>query len=286
MQKLAFIGLGKMGGPMARHLVAAGYSVTGYDLSADALKTFTEAGGSAAGSVAEAVEGCEAVMSSLPNSDVSVAVAEGEIRPAIAPGQIVIDLGTITPPEARRLAPLFTKKGAVYLDVPVSGNPHTAGLRLFGGGDRDTFQRCRPILEVIGDPEHIVYAGESGSGQVVKGVNQLATGLINAALLEAVSFGVNAGVPVEVLRKGIGGGDLWRQAFDQVCEKIQAGDGNHVGVKVGQYGYFLREAGDRKRPMPITESLGKYLKNAEIVTVEANRPSPSFWRELTKEQTG
>ena len=189
---LGFIGLGAMGGPMARNLLAAGYALTGFDIDADRLDATVEAGAACGDSAADVVQRSEVVLTSLRSSAVWVEVAEAALVPNAREGQAFIDLGTVAPPETRRLAAAFAERGASLLDVPVSGGPggSTSGtLRMFAGGDRAVYERCRPILEVLGDPERVVYMGPSGAGQVAKGVNQLAMGLADAAYLEAIALG-------------------------------------------------------------------------------------------------
>ncbi|MGD2176036.1 MAG: NAD(P)-dependent oxidoreductase, partial [Candidatus Brocadiaceae bacterium] len=234
LPRIGFVGLGSMGGPMARNLLAGGYEVTGYDIDEDALGAAVSAGARAAGSVAEVVEAGQVVMTSLPYSHTWVEVAEGELVPAARDGQVFIDLGTVAPPETRRLAGEFAATGAILLDVPVSGGSRGARegtLRMFAGGDRSTYEQCRPILEVLGDPERIVYCGPSGSGQVVKGINQMAAGMTRAVMLECLALGEHGGADLAAARQGVGGDAGWRAVFRGVAEAVLEGNGKHVGVK-------------------------------------------------------
>ena len=282
---IGFIGLGAMGGPMATNLLAAGYSVTAYDPDAERLGEMAVQGADPTADTAEAVRAGEIIMTSLPNSATFVEVADRALLPEARREQTFIGLGTVEPGEVRRLAPEFEARGARLLDVPVSGGPHGARdgtLRMFAGGEREVFDACRPVLEVLGDPERIVYCGPSGTGQVVKGVNQMAAGLSNAAFLEAAVFGVLGGADPDAIRRGIGGESGWRGAFNSIAERVVAGEAEYVGVKHGQLPYFLAEAEENGFELPLARALHAFCEGAPEIVREANRMSPSFWRELTE----
>ncbi len=282
--RIGFIGLGAMGGPMARSLLIGGQRVVGYDLDVEARTRFMESGGTLARTPEELVRATTVVFTSLPDSATFADVAETRLLPHSHNGQVFVDTGTVVPAQIRRLARMFARRGAVLLDAPVSGGPDGAEagtLRLFVGGDLDTFNRVKPLLQIVGDKEHVSFCGPSGSGQVVKGVNQLAMGLVNAALLESVAYGVNAGITPDTLRELVGGEDGWRKMLADICTKVEKSEAEGVGIKVGQYAMFLLEAREKGFDLPICKGLLSYLAKAEPVIREANRMSPSFWRELT-----
>ena len=282
-KRIGVIGLGAMGGPMARNLAAAGYAVGAFDLGQERLDAAVAAGVSAAKSAAAVVAVSEVTLTSLPSSDAFVRVAEESLLPAIQAGQIVIDLGTTTPPETRRLAARFAERGATLLEAPVSGGPggaERADLYMFAGGDEATFQRCRPLLETLAGPSKLTYCGPSGAGQIVKGVNQLMMGLGAAAYLEALAFGVRAGVDVTTIERAIGATGRWRPDFNAVAKYIVAGAGEEVGGKFRELPYFLREAQAQGFALPLTELLYALCDAGPRVVVDDNRPAPSFWREL------
>lgn len=286
--EIGFLGLGAMGAPMVRNLLEAGYEVVAYDPNPERLSACASFGAVPARNEAEVVSRTDVVLTSLPSSEAFVEVAEGHLLPNCRPGQVFIDLGTTAPPETRRLAAAFEAKGAVLLDAPVSGGPQgveTRSLRIFAAGDKEVFERCRPILEALGGPDWITYCGPSGSGQVVKGVNQLAMGLSAAAYLEAVAFGVMAGVDPGVIRRavgGSGGAGNWREYLDIVAKAVEEGNGKHIGVKFRELPYFLREAEEKGFELPLTRVLYSFCDAGERVVVDDNRPAPSLWYELTK----
>lgn len=283
--KIGFIGLGAMGGAMTVTLLTAGYQVYAFDLDAVRLSTAVDAGARAVGSIAELVALSDVIATSLPSSDAWVRVAEQKLLPCVRPGQVVIDFGTVTPPETRRLAQLFADKGVDLLDVPVSGGPggaQSGRLYMFAGGPPATVERCRPILEAVGGTEHLTYCGPAGCGQVVKGVNQLMMGLVDAAYLEAIAFGVNAGIDAPVIAQAIGSEGRWRKDFSAIARRIAEGQGDHVGVKFRELPYFLREAEEAGFPLPLTKLLWEFCDKGERIVIDDNRPAPSFWHELTK----
>ncbi|MBI1926060.1 NAD(P)-dependent oxidoreductase [Candidatus Poribacteria bacterium] len=282
---IGFIGLGEMGGRMARNLIGAGYPLIAFDINAERLAACASAGATAADSAADAVKRSEVVMTSLRSSEIFVEVAENHLLPHAREGQMFIDLGTTVAPETRRLAAGFAAKGAALVDAPVSGGPQGAAqgnLRMFVGGDAQVVARCRPILEVLGEPERIVYCGPSGAGQVVKGVNQLAMGLGDAAYMEAIAFGVRAGVSLEAIEKAVGGGGgHWREHFSAIARQIIRGKGGTMVVKFPELPYFLEEAEEQGFEIPLTQALYAFLKTSEHFMLDnMNRPSRSFWLTL------
>lgn len=284
LPSIGFIGLGAMGGPMVANLLKAGYPVCGFDLNADCVQTCTKSGMQAAASVADVIAQSDWVLTSLPSSDAFVQVAEEHLLSHARQGQIFIDLGTVTPPEARRLAGLFLEKGVFLIDAPVSGGPAGAergDLYIFVGGDEAVYWQCHALLKVLGEPSRITYCGPSGHGQIVKGVNQLMMGLGDAAYLEAVAFGVRAGVNAEVIAQAIGDTGRWRTDFNAIARRVAQGTGEQIGVKFRELPYFLREASVQGFTLPLTEALYNFCDAGERVVIDDNRPAPSFWWQLT-----
>ena len=283
-ETLGFLGLGQMGNPMARNLLRAGYRLIAFDIVPERLRAIVAAGAEAGRTAADAIERSEVVLTSLRSSEMFVQVAEADLLPHARPSQVFIDLGTTAPPETRRLASAFAAKGATLLDVPVSGGPHgieTLTLRMFAGGDEDVFARCRPILEALGGPNHLVYCGPSGSGQVVKGVNQLAMGLADAAYMEAMAFGVRAGVKLEAIRDAVGGTDGWRGHLAALAQRILDGHGESLWVKFPELPYYLAEAAERGIELPLTRALRAFLESADPRWRDnMGRPTVSFWHEV------
>ena len=285
---IGFIGLGAMGGPMVANLCRAGYPVYVYDLDATRTAAGISEGAQAAASIGELVPNVDAILTSLPSSHAFVHVAETELLPLVRPGQAVIDLGTVTPPETRRLAARFAAKGMTLIDSPVSGGPggaQNARLYMFGGGEEEAVQQWRPVLESIGGADLFTYCGPAGSGQVVKGVNQLMMGLVDAAYLEAIAFGVNAGVDIETILQAIGNQGRWRKDFNQTAARIRQSEGERVGVKFRELPYFLHAADDQGFPLPLTAVLRAFCAAGPRTVIDDHRAAPSFWRQLTGDWT-
>ncbi len=272
-----------MGGPMARHIASVASPLSVYDRAPVALAAAVANGATAAESVAELVSRSDVVCTSLPDFTVFVEVAQTELLPAAREGQLFIDFGTTTASETVRLAHAFAERGARLVDAPVSGGGGGAvagTLRVFAGGRAEDVEAVRPILEAVGDPQRVVYCGSSGQGQAMKVVNQLGMGLVHAAVLEAASFGRRAGLDLEAMERAIGGDGGFRGLFSTVLAKMADGAGDDVGIKYGQLGAFSEEAGLMDHRLPIADALLEFCRDAELLTVEAGRPSPSFWREL------
>ncbi len=202
MSRIAFIGLGNMGGPMAANLIKAGHRLRAYDLVPAALDAVVAAGATAAASAPETLDGAEVVISMLPASRHVEALYLGEdgLLAQIPAGALVIDCSTIAPASARKVAEAAAARGLAMLDAPVSGG--TAGaaagsLTFIVGGEADTLERARALLQAMG--RNIFHVGASGAGQVAKLCNNMALGVIMAATGEAIALGVAQGLDPQVL---------------------------------------------------------------------------------------
>jgi len=200
--KIAFIGLGNMGAPMALNLLKAGYPLTVFDLSPTALKTLADAGALAAGNAKQAIESAEIVISMLPASrHVESLYLGGEgILAHIANGALIIDCSTIAPQSAKKVAQAAAARGLAMVDAPVSGG--TAGaaagtLTFIVGGSTVDLERARPVLNAMG--KNIFHAGEHGAGQTAKICNNMLLGILMAGTAEALALGVANGLDPKVL---------------------------------------------------------------------------------------
>ncbi len=199
MAAIGFIGLGNMGGPMAARLAAAGHNVRGFDTQADALQRLREAGGEAAGSLAEAVTGAEAVVTMLPAGE-HVRAVLGEVLPLLPPGTLVVDSSTIDVATARAMHGAAAERGCPMLDAPVSGG--TAGaaagtLTFMCGGEPAAFEQARPLLDAMG--KAVVLAGGPGAGQAAKVCNNLILGISMVAVAEAFALAERLGLSAQSL---------------------------------------------------------------------------------------
>lgn len=216
MARIGFIGLGIMGSPMAANLVKAGHQVHGHDHHAGNMAKLEAAGGTAAGSVAEAVRGADVVATMLPDSPQVSEVVLGDggvfetLRQDGRGGVLYIDFSTISPPVSRDLAQAGAGIGARVLDAPVSGGQAGAigaKLSIMVGGAAADFEAAQPVLRAVGTTLALV--GPHGAGQVVKAANQLVVGGIYALVAEAIvlmeASGVDTKAGLDVLAGGLAG---------------------------------------------------------------------------------
>ncbi len=202
MAQLAFIGLGKMGLPMALNLIRAGHDVRGFDLVEASQARLAEAGGRAAPSVADAVRGAELVVTMLPAGP---HVREVMTRPegvfaSAAPGALLVDSSTIDVRTSRELAEQAGGRGLPMLDAPVSGGTTGAEagtLTFMVGGEAAAFERARPTLAQMG--RTIVHAGPAGAGQAAKVCNNLMLGISMVGVAEAFALADKLGLEKQAL---------------------------------------------------------------------------------------
>ena len=209
MTTVAFIGLGIMGGPMAANLVEAGFEVAGYNRSPEPVKRLVDAGGRGAESVADAVRGADVIVTMVPDSPDVEDVTGGDdgIFANAGKDALYIDMSTIRPDVAVRVAEAGRGAGLRVLDAPVSGGEAGAiegSLSIMVGGEAADFEAAKPVLEAVG--KTIVHVGPAGSGQTVKAANQLIVAVNIEAVAEAVVFLEAYGVDTEAALEVLGGG--------------------------------------------------------------------------------
>ena len=193
--KIAFIGLGNMGGGMAANLAKAGHEVRAFDLSEGALARAAEAGCSRSASAAEAVTGAEAVVTMLPAGKHVASVYESDVYPNAAPGTLLLDCSTIDVATARSNIAAATAKGLVAVDAPVSGGIAAANagtLTFMVGGTGEGFARAEPILAQMG--KAVIHAGDAGAGQGAKICNNMLLGASMVATCETLALAQKLGL--------------------------------------------------------------------------------------------
>ena len=194
---IGFVGLGNMGGRIARRLIAAGHAVLGFD---NAPGRAAACGAKAAGSVAEVAKGAETILLSLPDSNVVEAVVEDGLIAHARKGQVVVDLSTAAPSSTMRLAKRFAERGASYLDAGISGGAAAAekgALTLMVGGDNAAADRLRDVFAPFSTK--VVYMGASGAGHTTKLLNNFLNAVSLAATAEVMVAGKQAGLDLHLL---------------------------------------------------------------------------------------
>lgn len=226
MSNIAVIGLGIMGLPMAKNLLAAGHTVTGYNRSSERIDALVAAGGQGAGGIAEAVAHADAIVTMVPDSpDVAAAVRGDEGVFAHAhKGALWIDASSIRPDIAKELAEEAVAHGLRALDAPVSGGEQgaiDAALSIMVGGTEEDFAAALPVLEAVG--KTIVHVGPAGAGQTVKAANQLIVAVNIQALSEAIvfleAFGVDTDAALTVLGGGLAGSKVLQQKGQKMLDR-------------------------------------------------------------------
>jgi 4-hydroxybutyrate dehydrogenase/sulfolactaldehyde 3-reductase len=202
MDSIGFVGLGTMGGPMARNILRRGYAVKGFDLSRAAIDAHVAAGGTAAASLRDLAEGSDVVITMLPDGpDVEKAVlSEDGLAQAMRRGSVLIDMSTIDPTVTHRIGAALSKRGVDMIDSPVgkTADHAVAGtLTLMVGGDPAAVERVRPILDCMG--RDFFYCGELGMGEALKLTNNFLAATILSATSEALVMGVKAGLSLELM---------------------------------------------------------------------------------------
>jgi len=235
--RIAFAGLGAMGWPMAARLVAAGHDVTGVDAQPGRAARFAAEVGAAAASPAEAAGGAAVIVTMLPSSREVEAVL-GAMRPALAPGTLVLEMTSGQPAVTRLLAAALAADGITLVDAPVSGGVPRARdgtLAIMAGGDGAALDRAEPVLLAMGTTIHRV--GGVGAGQAMKALNNLASAggfLIGIeALLIGQRFGLDPAAMVDVLNASTGMSNSSQKKFKQfvLSRSFDAGFGLDLMVK-------------------------------------------------------
>jgi L-threonate 2-dehydrogenase len=202
MTRVAFVGLGSMGLPMAANLLAKEFTVTGYDLSVKALDALESAGGKRAGTAADAASGADVLILMVVNAAQAEAVLfEGGALEALRPDGVVALMATCPPAAVEAIEERVRKAGRRFFDAPVSGGvagAKAATLTIMAAGPRVTFEEMKPVFEALGDK--VFHVGECpGQGAIVKTVNQLLCGVHIAVVAEAFALAAKVGVDLGIL---------------------------------------------------------------------------------------
>ncbi len=227
--RIGFIGLGIMGYHMASHLLKAGYELAVFDIDAAAMERFGVSPGSVkkACCAREAAEFGEVIITMVPDSPHVEAAVYGEngILAAAATGKCHIDMSTIAPTTAIKVAESLKVAGMSALDAPVSGGEsgaEQATLSIMVGGEKDIYDQMLPILNIMG--KTITFCGKAGAGQTVKACNQIQVAMNFVGMAEAFTLGKKAGVEPEIILQVLSGGYAQTRVMDARGPKLIRGD--------------------------------------------------------------
>jgi 3-hydroxyisobutyrate dehydrogenase-like beta-hydroxyacid dehydrogenase len=259
-ETVGFIGVGAMGGRMARNAMAQGYDLWAFDVDDEALERVVSAGAVSADSPRQLAERCEWIVLSLPDGSVVDQVLNGDagLREALRPGQVIIDCGTTDPTHTRELAEHLTPTGALWLDAPVSGLDFRAEdgtLTIMVGGDEEAFEKVLPLLKTIG--ELVVHMGPSGHGQLMKMANNVLFNISCAALAEMLPFAATLGLDPAKVRAVVGTSSGQSFGFDFFSERILEGDfdtGYKMRSAYKDMVNIMTRANERRVPLPVASA--------------------------------
>lgn len=209
IERIGFIGLGLMGKPMARNLMKSGYHLTVHNRSRAAVDELVSEGAEAAACPKEAAASADVIITMLPEDLHVEAVVGGTdgVMASIRRDAILMDMSTISPATARKIADQLATRDAHMLDAPVSGGVEAAAegtLTIMVGGKVEIFKRVQPLFQILG--KNINHMGDHGAGQVTKAANQIIVGLTLQAVAEALIFAKKSGVDPARVRRAIMGG--------------------------------------------------------------------------------
>jgi len=268
-ERIGFIGLGVMGKPMAKHLIGAGHTLTVHNRSRGAVDELAAAGATGAASPAEVARASKVIITMLPDTPDVERVITGPdgVLAGISGGATVIDMSSISPIATERLAKLVADKGGAMLDAPVSGGEIgaiNASLSIMVGGDEATFHRMKPILDVMGNAERVVYIGRSGAGQICKICNQVAIGGALAGVSEAFALARKTGVDAARVRQALLGGFAASRVLEVHGERMLV-DNYKPGFRARLYQKDLRLANEAAAvngvSMPATAVVAQLLNS-------------------------
>ena len=265
-EKIGFIGLGIMGGPMAQNLMEAGYELVLYTRTIEKAEELAADGATVAGSPKEVAESSDIIITMLPDSPQVEEVVAGEdgVLEGIKEGALLVDMSTISPVVTRELAAKVEERGASMLDAPASGGDVGAQqgtLSIMVGGGEEDFERAKPLFEVMG--QAVTHVGETGAGQTAKAANQIVVALTIEAISEALVLGSKAGVAPEKIIEALSGGLAGSNVMEAKREKFLSHDfdpGFSIELHHKDLGIALAAGREYGVPLPITAVVDQMLE--------------------------
>ncbi len=261
IQTVGVIGLGKMGGPLARHLVSGGYEVMGYDVVAAATSGLEEFGISSAKSCSDVAERCDLVIVSVGfDSEVEeVIFGDTGLLAGATSKKVIAVASTIAPQTMKDIAARSGSENVVFLDIPMTRGEQAAidgNLLLLGGGERDSFDACRPAFETFA--KDIYHLGDLGAGQVGKMVNNLILWSCISANVEGMTLAKALAVDTEALRDALLDSSAQNWAMEVRAEKWD------MPWAEKDMSIVLREADEARISLPLCGSVKEVIKGIKI----------------------
>ncbi len=264
--KIAFIGLGIMGKPMAMNLLKAGHALRVFDRNTAVLEEMAAAGATVCASSAETAEGVDVVMTMLPNSPhvKSVMLENDKLAEKMPKEAVFIDCSSINPDASREIAAKLAEYGIEMLDAPVSGGQPKAvdgTLAFMVGGKKEVFDKYADVLKAMGSS--VVYCGNIGAGNVTKLCNQIVVAVNIAAVSEALMLGKKAGVDPELIYKAIRGGLAGSTVMDAKAPMIMDRNfkpGFRIDLHIKDLNNVMEAAKTCDSPIPLTNQVFEMMK--------------------------
>ncbi|MDM7323664.1 MAG: 2-hydroxy-3-oxopropionate reductase [Thermus sp.] len=267
MERIGFIGLGIMGKPMAKNLLKAGYPLIIYARNPQVVEEFSKLGAQVAPGPKAVGERSTVVITILPDGpDVeAVALGPGGLIEGLQPGGLHIDMSTIAPHVARRMAQSMASKGILFLDAPVSGGQvgaEQASLSIMVGGSLEAYQRALPIFRALG--KNIVHIGDVGAGQVAKACNQLVVALAIQGVAEALTLAKKSGVDAAKVREALLGGFAYSRVLELHGKRMLEGNftpGFRIRLHRKDLRIVLETAREQSVALPATALVAQLLES-------------------------
>ena len=288
--KVGFIGVGAMGKPMAKNLIAAGYEVFVFDLIEANVKELETSGAKACSGNADLSGKADIIITSLPNAKIveTVMTGKGGVMENCRPGAIIMDMSSVAPSTSQAMAAAGEKLGLKYMDAPVSGgvNGAVAGtLTIMAGCDEETFKKVLPVLQVLG--KNIYHVGKTGAGDAIKIVNNLLLGANMAALAEALVLGIKLGLKAQTMKEVIqvssGNSYVLGAKFDKFIMADAFDTGFAIDLQYKDLGLALEAAKDVSAPVPIASAAVQVFEMARAKGLNRKDISAviKVWEDLT-----
>ncbi|MFN7644093.1 MAG: NAD(P)-dependent oxidoreductase [Burkholderiales bacterium] len=265
---IAFTGMGAMGTPMAENLLAAGFALRVWNRGPGRTDPFAARGATVCATPAEAVRGAAFVVSMVADDEATRQVMLGEhgVVAAAAPGTTIVDSSTNTPAMVREVSRAAAARGVHHVDAPVSGSIAQARGRelvFMVGGPRSAFDAAQALFAAMGRMSR--HMGDSGAGATFKLINNMLSGTMNAALAEAMSVALAAGLDPEAVRELLGEGAAGSRLVKTKIPKMAAGDFSpqfQLGLMEKDLRYFLGLAQELDRPAPVAALVRSQMQAA------------------------
>ena len=269
-EKIGFIGLGIMGKPMAKNLIAAGYDLTVYDIFPDPVDELVEAGATGAASSAEVASATDVIITMVqdgPQAKQAI-LGDGGVADGASEGDLVVDMSSIAPGVSQEIGAGLTEKNINFLDAPVSGGEPFAisgDLAIMVGGAAGDFERAKPLFDVLGKSS--VLCGAHGAGNVTKLANQIVVGAnihgLAEALVLATAAGVNPQTVFEAIQGGLAGSNVMNAKAPMMISR-DFNPGFRIELHYKDINNAMETARDLNVPLQVTSNLQQVLTSLVV----------------------